>query len=740
MTFHRPPVRLFVQLAPAHARRLQTPSPETSLARSPFATALALLLLAGVVLAPSPAGAIVFTPYWQLAGWNFLRDIGNIDSDPQDELLFESKVDGHLALVDGLTGVVTKEFTEFKAAETQYFVQNIDADPLPELILCRIQPFSGPYVPLTRAYKRTPGGYTPVFSHTDSIRTVSLIQLRSASQTEFYEISDNDIRIRDLNGTVLFKASSAVAGWTGVDPYIFLGDLDGDGVSDLGVTQNAASSNIQTFFFHYSGGFNYTWSSTSWFMEGGVNLDGDAHEEIQAFNLIDGRYAFFDGVSGTPDLELPEFTSYNNSTVFTADVDGDGRREIFASRPAGPGVTPLVRAYKWVAGSYVQMFTHTQEPLSSALMHSRSATQSEFLIATPSDIILRDALTGTVVFRASTQIPGWSGSNMVANPADLDNDGILELVIQDDNTARVIRYAAGVYTQLWSSTAWRDLYSAPDVDDQALNGLFAAASSDGHRGLLDPLTGAVRHEFPTAFLASQSYILPYDFDHDGRYELLMIRNGFSVSPLTTCYRWNGSSFATMFSHQNEYNGVQVGPFRSLGYDDLLELGTVNGANHDIRVRAFDGSVVFSTSTDIPGWTGVGVPANLEMLDVNHDGLVEFLATDGSAVRMMHYIGPLGVEDLHDGPALRLTGESPNPFRASTSLRFSTRAAGDVGIAIYDASGRVMRRLDQRFPAGSHQVRWDGRDEAGRAVPNGILFYEVSAGGVRQSRKLVRIGR
>ena len=112
------------------------------------------------------------------------------------------------------------------------------------------------------------------------------------------------------------------------------------------------------------------------------------------------------------------------------------------------------------------------------------------------------------------------------------------------------------------------------------------------------MTGAVRQEFPTAFLASQSYILPYDFDHDGRYELLMIRNGFSVSPLTTCYRWNGSSFATMFSHQNEYNGIQVGPFRSLGYDDLLELGTVNGVNHDIRVRAFDGSVVFSTSTDI----------------------------------------------------------------------------------------------------------------------------------------------
>ena len=63
--------------------------------------------------------------------------------------------------------------------------------------------------------------------------------------------------------------------------------------------------------------------------------------------------AFFDGVSGTPDLELPEFTQFNNSLVFTFDVDNNGVQEIFASRPTAPGVTPLVRAYKWTPGGYV---------------------------------------------------------------------------------------------------------------------------------------------------------------------------------------------------------------------------------------------------------------------------------------------------------------------------------------------------------------------------------------------------
>ncbi len=708
------------------------------MARYPFAPAVALLLLGGTVLTPSPAKA-AFTPYWQLAGWKFFANVGNVDFDAQDELLFVRDPGGYLGLVDGLTGVVEKEFTEFQADETSYIVQNIDADPTREIILSRVQPVSGPYVPLTRAFKRTPGGYTPVWSHSDSLRSVGLIHLRSASQTEFLEMSEHDIRVRDLNGTVLFKASSAVAAWDGVDPFILLADLDGDGVSDLGVTQHTSSTDIQTWFFHYAGGFNYNWSSSSWFMEGGTNIDGDALDEIQGFNRIDGRYAFFDGRTGTPQLQLPEFTIFNNSSVFTLDVDGDGRREVFASRPAGPGVTPLVRAYKWVAGSFVQMFTHTEEPLSSILLPSRSAAQSEFLNLSPTDFVLRDAQTGTVVFRASTQIPGWSGANMNVNPADLDNDGVFEFLIQDNTTARVLRYSAGAYTQPWSSAAWKYLFSAPKVDNNPLNGLFAVSSSNEHWGLLDPMTGAVRQEFPT-FVATQSGLSTHDYDHDGRSEIVLARTGFQVTPLTTCYRWDGSTFATLFSHQDEYNGFLAGAFRTTAFDDLLELGSVNTVIQHLRVRAFDGSVVFNTANQVPGWTSTEVPSSLDTMDVNHDGLVEFLATDSQATRMMHFIVPLGVEGPHDGPALRLAGGSPNPFRASTTLSFATRNDGDVGIAIYDASGRVVRRLDQRLPAGNHDVKWDGRDEAGRAVPNGVLFYEVRAGGVRQSRKLVRIGR
>lgn len=707
--------------------------------RTPLGPVVVLLLTA-CLLAPSVAGAFVFTPYWQLSGWTYSRNIGDTNQDGRDELLFSSKLDGRLALVDGLTGVIFKEFPEFKADETIFMAENIDSNSIKEYILSRVAPQSGPYVPLTRAYKRVPGGINPVFSHTDSIRSISIIHVRSASQQEFMEISDHDVRVRDMDGTVLFRASTAVSPWTGVDPFIFVADLDGDRINELGVTQNSTSNNIQTLFFDYSGGlFNYTWSSTSWFMQGEVQIDRDARAELMAFNTIDGRYAFFDGVSGTPDLELPEFTLFNNSRVFTFDVDNNGVQEIFASRPAAPSVTPLVRAYKWTPGGYVQMFSHTEEPLANVPLHSRSATQFEFMGTSTTDFVLRDAVAGTVLFRASTQIPGWTAGEPTVNPVDLDGDGIFEFIVQNGAIARVVRYNGSAYTQLWSSTAWSFPFPAPKVDDNALNGLWAVSSGDGHFALLDPLTGAVRAEFP-AFLASQGGVIPQDFDHDPRLELVMVRNAFNVPQLTTCYRWNGSAFATMFSTGDERNGFEAGAFRSTGFNDMLEVATQNLEPKDLVVRAFDGSVVFRTSTDIPGWTSVGFTGSLDTMDVNHDGLVEFMATDQHAVRLMHYIGPAGVPVGQGGPALRLSDGAPNPFRSSTKLRFSIQNAGDVGISIFDASGRLVRRLDRRLAAGSHEVQWDGLDDAGRAVTNAVLFYEVRAGGVRESRKLVHIGQ
>jgi hypothetical protein len=80
---------------------------------------------------------------------------------------------------------------------------------------------------------------------------------------------------------------------------------------------------------------------------------------------------------------------------------------------------------------------------------------------------------------------------------------------------------------------------------------------------------------------------------------------------------------------------------------------------------------------------------------------------------------------------------PNPFNPSTELRFSLSAAGPVTLAIHDLAGRCLRRLldGAERAAGEQGLRWDGRDDAGRALPSGIYLVRLEAAGLSLSRKL-----
>ncbi len=80
--------------------------------------------------------------------------------------------------------------------------------------------------------------------------------------------------------------------------------------------------------------------------------------------------------------------------------------------------------------------------------------------------------------------------------------------------------------------------------------------------------------------------------------------------------------------------------------------------------------------------------------------------------------------------------SPNPARAGSVLRFGLAAAGRVRLELLDAAGRRVRTLaDGAFAAGEQVVRWDGRDDAGRAMAPGLYFARLTAPGRSETRRL-----
>jgi hypothetical protein len=105
------------------------------------------------------------------------------------------------------------------------------------------------------------------------------------------------------------------------------------------------------------------------------------------------------------------------------------------------------------------------------------------------------------------------------------------------------------------------------------------------------------------------------------------------------------------------------------------------------------------------------------------------------------IDPAGVKDPKDAAALvkavHLFQNQPNPFSPETRIAFDLPKAGPVELVIYSVNGRLIRGLvkDTR-PAGRHTASWNGRDDAGVKVGSGIYFYQLTAAGVAESRRMI----
>ena len=69
---------------------------------------------------------------------------------------------------------------------------------------------------------------------------------------------------------------------------------------------------------------------------------------------------------------------------------------------------------------------------------------------------------------------------------------------------------------------------------------------------------------------------------------------------------------------------------------------------------------------------------------------------------------------------------PNPAQGDAFIEWNSPVAGETELAIYDASGRVLRVLvSESRSAGVHQAQWDGRDASGVAMPSGVYYYRLS---------------
>ncbi len=93
-----------------------------------------------------------------------------------------------------------------------------------------------------------------------------------------------------------------------------------------------------------------------------------------------------------------------------------------------------------------------------------------------------------------------------------------------------------------------------------------------------------------------------------------------------------------------------------------------------------------------------------------------------------------------GPAARIALASrPNPARGNTRVHFELAADESLELSLFDLSGRQVRSLVKgAFPAGSHDVAWDGLDNAGHPAAPGVYLARLKGARTQATHHIVLV--
>ena len=85
---------------------------------------------------------------------------------------------------------------------------------------------------------------------------------------------------------------------------------------------------------------------------------------------------------------------------------------------------------------------------------------------------------------------------------------------------------------------------------------------------------------------------------------------------------------------------------------------------------------------------------------------------------------------------------PNPFNPETWIPYHLSHAGEVTLTIYNAKGRLVRKLnlgDQDaglYTDRTKAAHWDGKNTLGETVTSGVYFYHLSAGDYSATHRML----
>lgn len=156
---------------------------------------------------------------------------------------------------------------------------------------------------------------------------------------------------------------------------------------------------------------------------------------------------------------------------------------------------------------------------------------------------------------------------------------------------------------------------------------------------------------------------------------------------------------------------------------------------DLPVQLAGVGRTFPVHFDAAGATGDSTYTATLTFTTSDESLPGATAAAALTVNLQARVSAAGVEA--GTGALSFLPPRPNPARAMAEMAFELPREMAVELAVYDLGGRLVRTLASgRLGAGTHSLRWDTQDLAGRKAAAGLYFVRFQAGGLSRVSRLV----
>ncbi len=89
------------------------------------------------------------------------------------------------------------------------------------------------------------------------------------------------------------------------------------------------------------------------------------------------------------------------------------------------------------------------------------------------------------------------------------------------------------------------------------------------------------------------------------------------------------------------------------------------------------------------------------------------------------------------PQFKLVCSGAHPVTGDVIMQLMLPSPGETDLEILDPGGRCVRKMALGcLPSGRQEIRWDGRDDAGRTVPSGMYIVRVTWKGRQETQRVI----